>query len=63
MAFDSTQQRTILFGGQSLQQNLNDTWEWDGRVWVAQQDTTTPSVRVHRIPSLVALPVDLATYP
>jgi hypothetical protein len=31
--------RTLLWGGVGGQQELNDTWEWDGEGWVQVADT------------------------
>ncbi|MBI4867358.1 MAG: hypothetical protein HY816_10440 [Candidatus Wallbacteria bacterium] len=43
MAFDSTRQRTVLFGGSAGAASTNDTWEWDGTSWtLLQADTATP---------------------
>ncbi|MBL9078401.1 MAG: hypothetical protein JNL08_12900 [Planctomycetes bacterium] len=33
MAYDSSRQRTVLFGGQIAGVALSDTWEWDGTSW------------------------------
>jgi len=41
MAFDSSRNRTVLFGGTAQGQNspLLDTWEFDGQEWTQQADT------------------------
>jgi MYXO-CTERM domain-containing protein len=49
MAYDSTRQRTVLFGGIGFYQNADgfpfgDTWEWDGSSWT-QRAMTRPSAR------------------
>ena len=33
MAYDPTRDRTVLFGGESRGDRLDDTWEWDGASW------------------------------
>lgn len=48
MAYDSARARVVLFGGASLQPEvarLNDTWEWDGQIWIQVSDIG-PSPRV-----------------
>jgi hypothetical protein len=48
MAYDSARARVVLFGGASLQPvtgPLNDTWEWDGQIWIQVGDIG-PSPRV-----------------
>ncbi|MFN0248408.1 MAG: DUF4215 domain-containing protein [Kofleriaceae bacterium] len=35
MAYDSSRQRTVLFGGQGATGELGDTWEFDGTEWSA----------------------------
>lgn len=49
MAPHGVLQRTLVFGG--LQQGnctkLNDTWDWDGKVWKKFSPTTSPPVRGH----------------
>src|ERR1700682_1625934 len=43
MTFDSTRNRTVLFGGgNSAFVNLSDTWEFDGANWVQRIPTTSP---------------------
>ena len=44
MAFDSQRERTVLFGGNSGNAVLGDTWEWDGSFWT-QVDDTGPGPR------------------
>lgn len=56
MVFDSKRQRAVLFGGYCYGPNprsassasgyfySNDTWEWDGRVWVKRNPATKPPV-------------------
>jgi len=39
MAYDSSRERLVLFGGDSLRVALfNDTWEWDGENWTQMAD-------------------------
>lgn len=45
MAFDSTRNQTILFGGFSNGQSLNDTWSWDGTKWTQHFPETSPPGR------------------
>jgi hypothetical protein len=48
MAFDSNQQRTLLFGGSSDSGELNgDTWQWDGTAWTQVEDTGPPVRQSH----------------
>ncbi|MBI2945238.1 MAG: hypothetical protein HYY25_13675 [Candidatus Wallbacteria bacterium] len=43
LAYNSTRQRVVLFGGESSADSLNDTWEWDGTGWSQRQaDTAAP---------------------
>ncbi|MBI4870548.1 MAG: hypothetical protein HY814_03170 [Candidatus Riflebacteria bacterium] len=44
MAYDSTRQRVVLFGGLSGSAR-NDTWEWDGTNWEQRTPATSPSAR------------------
>jgi hypothetical protein len=39
MAYDGARRRTMLFGGNSLQTLLGDTWHWDGEDWTQVADT------------------------
>ena len=43
MAFDPIRKRTVLFGG-STTFTMDDTWEWDGNLWLAA-DAGTPGRR------------------
>lgn len=36
MAFDSTRQRAVLFGGWNGSSALGDTWTWDGSAWTSR---------------------------
>jgi hypothetical protein len=49
MAFDSTRQRTVLFGGFSIAagpgRGLADTWLWDGAQWSAPPVSVSPPPR------------------
>jgi hypothetical protein len=38
MAFDSTRNRLVLFGGAAENAGLGDTWEWDGTAWTEEAD-------------------------
>jgi hypothetical protein len=39
MAFDTSCNRVVLFGGgPTLTNTLGDTWEWDGNTWVNKAD-------------------------
>jgi hypothetical protein len=52
MAFDSTRKRVVLFGGETGEPTttyLNDTWEWNGDVWVQVADTGPSPRRAHAI--------------
>lgn len=42
MAYDSTRQRVVLFGGYYY---LSDTWEWDGTNWAEKTSATVPPAR------------------
>ncbi len=44
LAFDSSRDRAVLFGGQWVSTSMADTWEWSGDSW-AQVATTGPSAR------------------
>lgn len=44
LAHDSRRSKTVLFGGESLQGEVSDTWEWDGSGW-QQVATDGPSPR------------------
>src|SRR5260370_1055982 len=47
MTFDSTRNRTILWGGgNSAFVNLNDTWEFDGTSWLQRTPSTSPPALV-----------------
>ncbi|MEY3229914.1 MAG: hypothetical protein RL689_1, partial [Planctomycetota bacterium] len=46
MAFDSTRNRVILFGGFGADSALlGDTWEWDGSAWTRIQPANNPGAR------------------
>jgi hypothetical protein len=45
MAFDSNTNQTILFGGFSNGQLLQDTWSWDGTKWTQLFPATSPPSR------------------
>jgi hypothetical protein len=44
MAFDSSQNRVIMFGGDDGTVYYGDTWKWDGTTWT-QVSSTGPSAR------------------
>jgi len=47
MSFDSTRNRTVLWGGgNSAFVDLNDTWEFDGATWVQRIPSTSPPALV-----------------
>lgn len=45
LCFDPSSGRTVLFGGQSGLQKLNDTWQWDGTDWTQLTPATAPPPR------------------
>ncbi len=46
MAYDSTQKKTVLFGGMpNFTSMLSDTWLWDGSSWTQITPPTSPSAR------------------
>ncbi len=45
MVYDSFRHVTVLFGGDSEDTNLNDTWEWNGNNWTQMHPATSPPVR------------------
>jgi hypothetical protein len=48
IAYDSSRQRVVLFGGYdgaSANNYLGDTWEWDGNSWTQRMPTTSPPPR------------------
>ena len=42
LAFDAATNSTVLFGGQSGNQMLDDTWVFDGTHWAQQTPATSP---------------------
>src|SRR5476649_2252651 len=47
MTFDSTRNRTVLFGGGNTAfTNLSDTWEFDGVNWVQRTPSISPPALV-----------------
>ncbi len=46
MAYDSSRQRTVMFGGY-YGRYRGDTWEWDGKQWAQIKPTTSPSARFY----------------
>ncbi|NMO16789.1 hypothetical protein HPC49_09085 [Pyxidicoccus fallax] len=45
LAYDSTRQRVVLFGGSRGSDLLDDTWEWDGTDWVQKSPSNPPYAR------------------
>src|SRR5687768_2205109 len=45
MAYDSARERTVLFGGIRHDVQLNETWEWDGNVWLLRDSASSPPPR------------------
>jgi len=45
MAFDAARGRLVLFGGNDGNQDLGDTWEWDGTVWTQSTPAVAPVAR------------------
>jgi len=49
LAFDSTRERAVLFGGASpnVFEPKRDTWEWDGDAWTEVDDIGPPARQAH----------------
>ncbi len=49
VAWDAARRRTVLFGGvvgePASERRLNDTWEWDGKIWVERHPQNAPPPR------------------
>lgn len=45
MVYDPVRQRIVLFGGENGQNQLADTWEWDGARWHQVPTPVSPSAR------------------
>lgn len=45
MAFDTVPGKTVIFGGNTGNPQLADTWEWDGAAWSTVGGPNTPSAR------------------
>lgn len=46
MAYDAARDRIVVFGGlDGSQQDLNDTWTWDGVQWMQQNPGNSPPAR------------------
>ena len=45
MSYDSTRNRTVMFGGFNASGDLGDTWEYDGSNWTQINPTVSPSPR------------------
>ena len=51
MAFDSTKNRTLLFGGtvgSTGAMPMSDTWEWDGDNWVTPETAILPTAYINK---------------
>jgi hypothetical protein len=46
MDFDSRRARTVLFGGYDGNNNLSDTWEWNGAAWSSFSPVPAPPAAV-----------------
>lgn len=45
MAYDPVSQKLVLFGGLGVNQNLNDTWTFDGTTWTKMPTSVAPPPR------------------
>lgn len=45
MAYDSSRQQIVLFGGVDSTATLSDTWVWDGSNWTQKTSSITPAAR------------------
>lgn len=45
LAYDSSREKVVLFGGYSVDGYLDDTWEWDGTDWTRMDPATSPLAR------------------
>ena len=45
LAYDAARQRVVMFGGQTADALLGDTWTWDGVVWFPVQTLAAPAAR------------------
>ena len=45
LVYDSSRQRTVLFGGLGGSEYLNDTWEYDGTTWLLVSPGASPAER------------------
>jgi cysteine-rich repeat protein len=46
IAYDGARQRTVMYGGWTVDGNLNDTWEWDGASWTQITTAHSPGPRL-----------------
>ena len=46
MVFDKSCNSVLMFGGESGDRALNDTWVWDGSTWTMKDPTTKPPARI-----------------
>jgi hypothetical protein len=49
MAYDSARQRLVVFGGQTIGQWLNQTWEYDGTSWSRCAPAVSPGARIGHV--------------
>lgn len=49
MAYDSINQKTVLFGGGTTSAALNDTWVWDGSTWTNLNPANPPPGRFNAV--------------
>lgn len=47
MVYDAARQQIVLFGGENDDDELNDTWTWDGSQWTEQTPTNLPDKRTY----------------
>ena len=47
MAYDSSRQRVVLFGGNVTNWTAGDTWEWDGTAWSLRTTPAAPPGRMY----------------
>jgi cysteine-rich repeat protein len=46
IAYDGARQRVVMYGGWTVDGNLNDTWEWDGNSWTQITTAHSPGPRL-----------------
>ncbi len=47
MAYDTSRQEVVLFGGHTSEGDSNETWVWNGMDWTQRFPVTSPPPRVH----------------